>query len=109
MCKVRLAMVILLALFPMVGTAGTKGWTAQSSIKAVVVTIQGGINVQVEPMLTGCVSLSGYGEKYASIYPSHEGIDRMYSALMAAASSGKKVMLYLGDDTCKITEIRVLY
>ena len=82
------------------------GWTEFSKVTQLVVTSNGGINVRLEPNLNGCVSQSGYGEHYASIYSSHVGLDRIYSTLLASYVNGKKVSLYLTDSACKVLEIR---
>jgi hypothetical protein len=87
-------------------TAGP-GWTVDSKIIRVVVTATGGVNVRLSPDLGGCTSQNGYGPLYASIYPSHPGIDRIYSALLAASMGDKVVAIYLADNTCTVSEIRV--
>ncbi|MCW8875563.1 MAG: hypothetical protein OQJ89_03020 [Kangiellaceae bacterium] len=83
------------------------GWTQESEVTDLVVTANGGVNVRLSPLLQNCVSQSGYGASYASIYPEHPGIDRMQSNLLAAMMSGKKVALYLTNDQCKVTEMRI--
>ena len=85
--------------------AAGPGWTAASTVTKVVVTFGGGVNVRLSPDISGCTSQSGYGANYASIYPDHPGIDRIYSGLLAAQMSGKVVALYLVDNTCKVGEI----
>lgn len=60
------------------------GWTANSTVKKLVVTSSGGVNVQLQPDVQGCTSQSGYGPNYASIYPSHPGINRIKADLLAA-------------------------
>ena len=55
----------------------------------------GGINVKVEPGLTGCTSQSGYGASYASVYPDHKGLNSIHSNLLAAYMSGKKYLCTL--------------
>lgn len=79
--------------------AAGPGWTANSTVIKVVIAANGGVNVRLSPDLSGCTSQSGYGPAYASIYPDHPGIDRIYSSLVAAYMSGKKVALYLSDNT----------
>lgn len=81
------------------------GWTANSTVTRLVVTADGGVNVRLSPDLTGCVSNSGYGSAYASIYPNHPGINRMKADLLAAYINGTPVALYLSDNTCKATEM----
>jgi hypothetical protein len=87
--------------------AQSSGWTALSEVTDLVVTANGGVNVKLSPVLSGCVSQSGYGGSYASIYPTHPGMDLMQSNLLAALMSGKKVALYLNDDKCTVLEMRV--
>lgn len=97
---------ILTLLTSSIVDASNAGWRNGSTIKKIVVTSNGGINVELEPALSGCVSQSGYGEKYASIYPSHPGIDKIHANLLAAAVSKQKVDFYFSDDSCKVLEIR---
>ena len=80
-------------------------WTANSTVVRLVVTANGGINVRLSPDLTGCVSQSGYGAAYASIYPSHPGINRIKADLLAAYLTGKTVSLYLSTSECTVTEM----
>lgn len=97
---------ILSAIFCLPGfvLAQGPGWSEISDVFRIVVTSNGGINVRLVPELQGCTSQSGYGVRYASLYPDHPGIDRIYSLLLAAQASGQKVRIYLADDTCKIAE-----
>jgi hypothetical protein len=81
------------------------GWTANSTVKKLVVTSDGGVNVLLSPPLTNCVSNSGYGSGFASVYPNHPGINRIKADLLAAYLNGTPVALYLGDNTCKVLEI----
>lgn len=74
------------------------GWLEWSKVAQLVITSSGGVNISLEPSLTNCVSQAGYGPAFASIYPDHPGIDRIYSALLAASMSGKRVRFYLADD-----------
>ena len=90
-----------------VAYAEPKGWTNLSEVTDLVVTSNGGVNVKLSPVLSGCTSQSGYGGAYASIYPSHPGIELMQSNLLSAMMSGKKVKLYLSDDKCTVVEMRV--
>ena len=62
-------------------------------------------NIQLEPQLSGCASLSGYGSKYASVHPDHPGLDKIYSGLLAAYLSQTPVKVYLSDETCKVGEV----
>jgi hypothetical protein len=74
-------------------------------VTRLVVTSQGGINVRVLPELTACTSQAGYGARYASVYPSHPGKDRIAALLMTAYSLNKEVSLYLSDSSCTLTEV----
>jgi hypothetical protein len=80
------------------------GWTPTSTIRQLVVTASGGVNVRLTPDLTTCVSQSGYGENYASIYPTHPGIKLLKADLLAAYLAGKTVRLYLSDSNCQVAE-----
>jgi len=101
MKKVYLSILFIL-LSPL---SSASGWTEAVEVKRIVVVGTGGINVSVFPELTGCVSQSGYGANYASIYPEHKGLNSIHSNLLAAYMSGKKVSLYLANDSCKVTEM----
>jgi hypothetical protein len=81
------------------------GWTASSTVRAIVDTSNGGVNVRLTPELTGCTSQSGYGPAYASLYPTHPGIDRIKATLLTALATGTPIAIYLGDSTCMITEV----
>ncbi len=83
------------------------GWTVTSEVVEVVTVANGGINVKLSPDLAGCTSQSGYGEQFASIYPDHPALNLFQANLLAALMSGKKVQLYLIDDTCKVYEMRL--
>ncbi|MDH0864251.1 hypothetical protein [Mitsuaria sp. GD03876] len=84
--------------------AADPGWVANRQVKKIVVTMQGGFNVLVSPGLTGCTSQSGYGDTWASIYPTHPGVNRMMALLMTAQTSGKRVNLYFYDNNCSVSE-----
>lgn len=81
------------------------GWTANSTVLKLVVTAGGGINVMLSPAVTNCVSASGYGESFASIYPNHPGANRMQADLLYAYATGTKVSLYLSDASCTVGEM----
>jgi len=89
---------------PLAQAAGP-GWTGNSTVAKLVVTVDGGVNVLLSPALTGCTSNSGYGPAFASIYPSHPGINRMKADLLAAYQTGGTVALYLTDNTCRVGEL----
>lgn len=80
------------------------GWTANSTVRKLVVTADGGINVLLSPQPTGCVSNSGYGSGFASVYPSHPGINRIKADLLTAYVTGGTVALYFIDNTCRVQE-----
>lgn len=101
------AIVAVLAISSAPAVAQGPGWTAVSTVKEVVVTVNGGINVRLDPLLVDCLSQSGYGPSFASIYPDHPGINRMKADLLAALLTGNKVMLYLWDNTCRAVEMRI--
>jgi len=96
---------IICFLFSITAGAANQGWTGYSKVVALVNTAQGGINVRLSPELTGCVSQSGYGDKYASVYPTHVGIDKIQATLLAAYMADKEVRLYFSDDKCKVLEV----
>lgn len=48
-----------------------------------------------------------YGPLYASIYPSHLGVDRMKADLLAAYLTGGTVVLYFTDSNCTVGELLV--
>jgi hypothetical protein len=69
-------------------------------------TANGGINVRLSPGLTGCVSQSGYGSVYASIYPDHPGLKQIKADLTVAFLNGNRVALWLKDAICTVEIIR---
>jgi hypothetical protein len=81
------------------------GWTANATVIKMVVTNTGGINVRLSPELSGCVSQSNYGPLFASIYPTHPGINRMKADLLAAYLTGGTVSLYFTDANCTVGEM----
>jgi hypothetical protein len=81
------------------------GWTANATIIRIVDTSNGGVNIRLSPDVTGCTSQSGYGSNYASLYPNHPGINRIKATLLTAYTTGATVSVYLGDNTCLITEV----
>ncbi len=103
MKKLLLSVLLVSLSFPLF--AAGPGWTVASEVKRLVVTHDGTINVRLTPELTGCTSFSGYGGTYASVYASHPGLKTIQSNLLAAYVSGKKVALYLSDDTCRVGEM----
>ena len=85
------AAIVAISLLTMSSTpveAQGPGWTANATVIKMVVTNTGGINVRLSPELSGCVSQSNYGPLFASIYPTHPGINRMKADLLAAYLTG---------------------
>jgi hypothetical protein len=80
------------------------GWIPNRTVVAIVNTGNGGFNIRLSPDLTGCVSQSGYGQNYASVYPSHAALNRIKADMLLALATGKPVSLYLGDATCTVSE-----
>ena len=101
----KIIQVLSLVAMSTYSVADGPGWTQDSLVVKLVVTANGGVNIKLSPTLSGCVSQSGYGPYYASIYPSHPGIDRMKADLLAAYMAGKKVAIYLSDSNCTVGEI----
>lgn len=99
-----LATVAALA-FCLPAAAEGPGWSSNATIKKLVITGDGGINIMLSTPLTSCVSNSGYGPGFASVYPSHPGINRIKAALLTAYASGGTVALYFSDNTCKVGEV----
>jgi hypothetical protein len=81
------------------------GWVYNVTINQIVDTAAGAINVRVSPSLISCVSQSGYGPTYASVYPSHPAVDRIKATLLTAYVSGIPVSLYFSDSTCTVAEV----
>lgn len=81
------------------------GGTVKSTVIRIVNTSNGGVNVRLSPDLTNCVSQSGYGPSYASIPPSHPGLNRIKADLLVAFLTGTQVSLYLGDSNCYVGEM----
>ena len=83
------------------------GWTVHSTVIEIVNTAAGGINARLSPDLSGCVSQSGYGSLYASVYPNHAALDRIKADLLVAFTTGAHITLYLSDATCTVGETRL--
>lgn len=106
MKKFLLSLTVFLPIFFSTSAyADGPGWTGVSEVIKIVTVANGGINVRLSPELSGCTSQSGYGPKYASVYPDHPGLNAIHANLLAAYMSGKKVALYLSDNTCKVGEM----
>ena len=105
--SLRLSFLIVVALSASNTYAAASGWTEHSKVTQIVVTAGGGVNVKLSPELSGCVSQSGYGEKYASVYSTHPGLQAIHANLLAAYMAGKDVRLWFSDDTCKVGEMRI--
>lgn len=96
--------ILPLAVLAVLSMPSFAGWGTLSTVTKIVVTQNGGVNVSLSPELSGCVSQSGYGGKYASLYPDHPGFSSIHSNLLAAYMSGKEVQLWYSDGNCKIGE-----
>ena len=83
------------------------GWTVPSTVIEVVNTVNGGMDVRLSPDLAGCTSQSNYGGAFASVYPSHAGIDRIKADVLVAFTTGAHIALYLSDATCTVGETRM--
>jgi hypothetical protein len=103
--KMFLIAAVLVGLLQGVASAQGPGWTNNSIVTKLVVTSDGGINIRLTPELQNCVSNSGYGPVFASVYPDHPGINRMKADLLAAYLNEKPVALYLSDSSCKVVEL----
>lgn len=96
----------LLAIFQS-GAFAEAGWFDRVYVKELVVIWDGGVNVRTDPVTNSCVSRSGYGANYASIPPSHPGLNRMTSLLTTAMVTNRRVSLYFSDNNCTIAEMRL--
>jgi hypothetical protein len=94
----------VLALLALHARAEGPGWVLNRTVVNIVNTVNGGFNVRLTPDLTACVSQSGYGPTYASIYPSHPGLGRIKADLLTALVTGKPVSLYFTDNACTVGE-----
>lgn len=103
MKKIMLGGVLALAIAGNAFAEGP-GWIYNVTVTRLVNTANGGFNVSVSPALTSCTSQSGYGPTFASVYPSHAGINRIKADLLTALLTGTKVSLYLNDNTCTVVE-----
>lgn len=81
------------------------GWTEVGKVIRIVNTANGSFNIRMSPELTGCASQSGYGPTYASVLPSHPGLNRIKADVLVAFTTGADVRLYLGDSNCTVAEI----
>jgi hypothetical protein len=81
------------------------GWTELGRVIRIVNTANGGFNIRMSPELTGCVSQSGYGPTYASVLPSHPGLNRMKADVLVAFAAGADIRLYLSDSNCTVAEM----
>lgn len=88
-----------------IATAQGPGWTVSSTVIRLVNTSNGGVNVRLSPDLTNCVSQSGYGAIYASILPTHPGLNRIKADLLYAFATGARVSFYLSDANCTVGEM----
>ena len=105
MCRHNIVFGILIVVISFGTLAQGPGWVASSEVHRVVITTNGGVNVRLKPELTGCISQSGYGANFASVYPDHPGIEKIHSLLIAAQLNGSKVAIYLTDENCRVGEV----
>jgi hypothetical protein len=103
-CAIGIAAASLLAAMTLEAHAEPQGWVYNRTVVAIVNTANGGFNIRLSPDLTGCTSQSGYGHHYASVYPSHAGLNRIKADMLAAMATGKPVSLYLNDNVCTVHE-----
>ena len=103
--ELRWATIVVLTLSTVPAVAEGPGWTANSTIVRLVDTQDGGVNVMLSPGLANCVSNSGYGGAYASVYPTHPGISRIKATLLTAFVTGTPVALYFSTNTCTVIEV----
>ncbi len=104
---VRKGFSLLLVTLGLIATpafADGPGWTANSTIVKLVTTQDGGLNIMLSPGLSNCVSNSGYGPNFASVYPSHPGIKSIKASLLTAYTNGQPVALYLSTSQCTVLE-----
>jgi hypothetical protein len=99
-----LATATVLVLYALSARADGPGWVYNRTVVNIVNTYNGGFNIRFSPDLTGCTSQSGYGATYASVYPSHPGINRIKADIVTALVTGKPVSVYLSDSTCTVHE-----
>jgi hypothetical protein len=99
------AVALGLAAWALPALAQGPGWTVQSRVVAIVVASNGGINIRLDPQLQGCVSQSGYGPYYASIYPAHPGLKELKATLLSAYHTEAPVFVYLTDQNCTVGEV----
>lgn len=106
MNRTILSSVVVAALFlAMPAWAQGPGWTVPSTIVKLVDTADGGVNVRLSPDVVACVSNSGYGANFASVYPSHPGLKNIKATLLTAFTTNTPVMLYLNDANCTVIEV----
>jgi hypothetical protein len=100
-------MLSALTLFSHQAIAAGPEWITYAKVTKVVVTANGGVNIALSPELSGCTSQSGYGPRYASLYPDHPGLDKIHSIVLAAFMANKPIAVWLSDSTCKIGEVEL--
>jgi hypothetical protein len=72
-----------------------------------ITTQDGGLNIMLSPGLNNCVSNSGYGAQFASVYPSHPGIKSIHANLLTAYVTGQPVALYFSTSQCTVLEVAI--
>ena len=102
----RLAAAVTLGMaFSLPVAAEGPGWSPNSTVLKIVTTYDGGINVLISPTPTNCISNSGYGPNYVSIYPNHPGINRIKADLLTAYLTGGAIAVYYANDKCTVNEV----
>jgi len=107
MNQIRALSLLSLALCALPALAQGPGWTANATILRIVDTSNGGVNVRLAPDVVDCVSQSGYGSNYASLYPDHPGLNRIKATLLTAYAMNATIAIYLSDSTCRIQEVEL--
>jgi hypothetical protein len=87
--------------------AGQTGWVVSAKVKTIVATGNGGIDFRLVPELSGCVSQSGYGALYASVYPDNPALKNIQSILLAAYMADKPVAVWFSDTNCTVGEVEL--
>lgn len=103
-CTWHIRLVAGLLLVAGLAQAASKGWMQNVVVEKIVNTADGGVNVYVKPKLEGCVSNSGYGPNYASVYPSHPGLKNIKHDLTISLLTGTPISIYFDDNTCRVQE-----
>lgn len=93
-----------LLFFAGLANATGPGWVENVVVEKIANTADGGVNVYVKPRLEGCVSNSGYGQYYASVYPNHPGLKNIKLDLTISLLTRTPISIYFNDSTCRVQE-----